>query len=41
MTERPGDGDDHADAGVFPWVALIGAAVGVAVLFAAIVGGVL
>lgn len=41
MTDRPGDRDEHADASVFPWLALVGAAVGVGLLFTAIEGGLL
>jgi hypothetical protein len=36
---RPTGGDDHGD--VYPWLALIGAAVVVAILFTAIEGGLL
>lgn len=38
-SERPGDGGDHHD--VYPWLALVGAAVAVAILFTAIEGGLL
>jgi len=39
--DRAADGDSHDDADVYPWLALIGAAVAVAILFTAVVGGVL
>lgn len=39
MSDSLGDGGDHRN--VYPWLALVGAAVAVAILFTAIEGGLL